>query len=168
MGFPSSPRSVYDPAPISMALSVFDLLTADRINLFLASQSQDEAISATTALLAPCPHVLDLPGFERDILAREQVTSTAVGNGVAFPHARTDCVGQIVMSAGRSREGIAFKNGEERVHFVFIIGTPKNMVREYLSLVGDLVRRVKQVTVREELIRAETVAEFLAGLRGGR
>ncbi len=148
-----------------MSFSVFDVLTADRIELELQAGSQGEAISVLSALVASSPHMLDRSGFEKEVLEREKSNPTAVGNGVAFPHARSDCVGEIVMAAGRCREGIAFKDGEERVHLVFLIGTPKNMVREYLVLVGDLVRRVKQASVREALMQAASPAEYLAALR---
>jgi mannitol/fructose-specific phosphotransferase system IIA component (Ntr-type) len=147
-----------------MSLSVFDVLTADRIALNLQVRSQSEAISTTITLLRSSPHVLDLKGLEREILEREKLSPTAVGNGLAFPHARTSCVDQVVVAVGRSREGVAFA-GTEPVHLLFVIGTPKHMVREYLGLVGDLARRVKQAAVRAQLLEAATTAEFLAALR---
>jgi mannitol/fructose-specific phosphotransferase system IIA component (Ntr-type) len=147
-----------------MSLSVFDVLTADRIALNLQVSNQGEAISGTLALLRSSPHVLDLKGLEREILEREKLSATAAGNGIAFPHARTACVDQVVVAAGRTREGVLFPGGES-VQLLFVIGTPKNMVREYLGLVGDLARRVRQASVREQLVNAGTAADFLTALR---
>ena len=148
-----------------MSLSVFDVLKSERIALALQASTQSEAISATSRLLASSEHMLDFKGFEQEVLAREKLSPTALGNGVAFPHARTDCVDQIVMAAGRCREKVCFESSDEPVELIFVIGTPKNMVREYLGLVGDLARRLKLAPVREQLLKAATVAEFLAALR---
>jgi len=147
-----------------MSLSVFDVLTSDRIALDLKSRAQAEAITETSALLTTCPYMLDLPTFVSEVLAREQLSPTALGSGLAFPHARTGTVEQIVMAAGRCRDGVSF-NGSDPVHLIFVIGTPKNMVREYLGLVGDLARRLKQANVREQMLKAGTAAEFLAALK---
>jgi mannitol/fructose-specific phosphotransferase system IIA component (Ntr-type) len=148
-----------------MSLSVFDVLTSDRIALDLKSRGQAEAIAETSGLLNTSPYMLDLRGFVTEVLAREKVSPTAVGNGLAFPHARTSTVDQIVMAAGRCRDGIAFEDGADPVHLIFVIGTPKNMVREYLGLVGDLARRLKQNGMREQLLNAPTSVEFLAALK---
>jgi mannitol/fructose-specific phosphotransferase system IIA component (Ntr-type) len=148
-----------------MSLSVFDVLTGDRISLDLKARAQKEAILETAALLSSSPYLLDLAAFGQEVLAREKLSPTALGNGLAFPHARTECVEQIVMAAGRSREGIVFENAPDPVHLIFIIGTPKNMVREYLGLVGDLARRLKQTEVRAQLLNGATAPEFLAALR---
>jgi len=148
-----------------MSLSVFDVLTSDRIALDLKSRGQAEAISETSGLLNTSPYMLDLPSFVSEVLAREKLSPTAVGNGVAFPHARTGAVEQIVMAAGRSPQGVTFDNGADPVQLIFVIGTPKNMVREYLGLVGDLARRLKQSGMREQLLKAGSAADFLAALR---
>ncbi len=150
-----------------MSLSVFDLLTPARIALDLAAPTQAEAIAAVARLLASNPDMLDCARFEKEVLARERLSATAVGNGIAFPHARTNHVSQIVMAAARSRDGVVFEEGQPPVRLIFLIGTPNNMVREYLGLVGDLARRVKQAAIRDQLLEAATPAAFLAALRTG-
>ena len=44
--------------------------------------------------------------FLEQVLAREQTHPSVVENGVAFPHARTDLVDEIVIGVGRSRAGL--------------------------------------------------------------
>jgi mannitol/fructose-specific phosphotransferase system IIA component (Ntr-type) len=148
-----------------MLLSVFDVLTPEHISLDLQASDQRTAIAATTALLATSPYMRDVSAFTQEVLAREKLSPTAMGQGVAFPHARTATVEQIVMAAARSTEGIPFGDSSDRVHLIFLIGTPQNMVREYLGLVGDLARRLKQPNVREQMLQATTTAEFLEALR---
>ena len=44
------------------------------------------------------------------MLEREKLSTTALGHGVAFPHARTTLVTEIVVAVGRSREGVLFRD----------------------------------------------------------
>jgi mannitol/fructose-specific phosphotransferase system IIA component (Ntr-type) len=83
---------------------------------------------------------------------------------VAFPHARTDHVKRLVLAVGRSQAGVNFENGGENIHFIFVIGTPRRMVTEYLALVGAMARILRQDEVREKLMQVKTAEEFLAAL----
>ena len=133
--------------------------------LDLPASTHTEAIASTARLLARKPQVIDPAGFEREVLAREKLSPTAVGNGVAFPHARTNSVQDIVMAAVRLKTALTFGEGQPPVRLIFLIGTPNNMVREYLGLVGDLARRVKPESVRNQLLAVAKAAEFLAALK---
>ncbi len=103
--------------------------------------------------------MLDIERFRRELIAREELRSTAAGFGVAFPHARTDAVSEIVIAAGRSDGGVLF--GEELVHFIFVIGTPREKANEYLVAVGTLARLMRSEKTRAALGKAGTPEEFI-------
>lgn len=148
-----------------MACSLSDLLSEKQILLELRETSHAPALRELVDLFAPNPSVNDLAGFHEALLAREKVSTTLVGNGVAFPHARTDCVEKIVLAVGRSAQGVKFDSSDEPVHLIFMIGTPKALVSDYLVCVGALARFVKNKTVCDQLMQAKTVEEFAALLR---
>ena len=87
-----------------------------------------------------------------------------VENGVVFPHARTDLVGQIVLGIGRSHAGIPFGQNGRRARLIFLIGVPQQLVNDYLICVGTLARLVKDDATRSILLQAETPREFLDAL----
>jgi mannitol/fructose-specific phosphotransferase system IIA component (Ntr-type) len=147
--------------------SLSDLLAPEHVLLDLPTTDETAAIRAVTALLQGDPGVGDLAKLTSQVLEREAISSTALGSGVAFPHARTDQVRRIVLAAGRSRAGVLFQQGKERVHFLFVIATPADQVPQYLSAVGKLARLLKEASVREKLLQAASVEEFLAPLRAG-
>ena len=95
-------------------------------------------------------------------LARERLEATSLGYGVAFPHARTDHVKKMVLAVGRSIPGVLFENSGETIHFIFVIGTPRRMVTEYLALVGAMARLLRNEEVRKKLMAAKTPEEFAA------
>ena len=148
-----------------MTLTLSDLLVPSAVRLDLPAQNEDDAIRAMTGLLRANPSVKDAAALATQVLEREKLSTTALGHGVAFPHARTTLVSNIVVAAGRSREGVLFRDSGQRVHFLFVIGTPPDRVAQYLALVGRLARLLRDDALRARMLAAETAEEFLAPLR---
>jgi len=148
-----------------MPSSVSDLLQEDQIMLDLRDQTQSGALRELVDLFANNPAVKDLNALHEALLSREKANSTVVGNGVAFPHARTDCVDKIVLAVGRSIAGVKFESSPDPVHLIFMIGTPKAMISDYLVCIGSLARYVKDKEVCARLMQAKTPAEFIAVLK---
>ena len=149
-----------------MTFSFAELLSAAPIAPEVAATNEEEAIRAVAGLLASHPAMSDAGQFITEVLAREKLSPTAMGHGVAFPHARTSGVRQIVMAIGRSRDGVPFAGAADGpVHFFFVIGTPPNQVPQYLAVVGRLARLLKNEGVREQLLQA-TTAEAVRAVLG--
>ena len=137
------------------------LLTAERINLNLASPDKPGALREVASLLTGgC--ISDFDAFFREILERERVSNTALGHNVAIPHARTDQCSQILIAVGRSAGGIEFeaKDGQP-VRLIFLIGTPKQMVTDYLRVVGNLARLLRQDELRQRLLTVTDPTTFI-------
>jgi len=146
-----------------MSSKAAQLLQPSRILLDIAATDKNEAILEVAGIVRRDPDVLDFGSYCRELLARDELRSTAAGYGVAFPHARTDSVREIVISAGRSAEGVRF--GDEMVHYIFVIGTPREKVSDYLVAVGTLARLLRAETTRTALAAAATPEEFLRALK---
>lgn len=145
-------------------MKLLELLHPGQVLLNLKESKRTAAIHEVAALLEKDGGVINFKGFYDELLARERVEATSLGNGVAFPHARTDHVKSLVLAVGRSVEGVAFEAGGEKIHFIFVIGTPRRMVTEYLALVGAMARLLRNEEVRAKLLSAQTAEEFLAAL----
>ena len=145
-------------------MQISSLLKPEQIKLELAQQKRGDAINEVAQLLQSNPNVTNFAGFYEELLARERIESTCLGNEIAFPHARTDSLKGMVLAIGRSTQGVWFENSCQTVKLIFVIGTPKRMVTDYLSVVGGLARLLKDAGTREKLISAPTVEEFIATL----
>jgi mannitol/fructose-specific phosphotransferase system IIA component (Ntr-type) len=145
-----------------MFSKISSLLSADRINLALKATSKTEALREVASSMKDIKCIKDFESFFRDVLERERVSNTALGHDVALPHARTDQCSEIIISVGRSPSGIEFeaKDGTP-VRLIFLIGTPKSMVTEYLRLVGNLARLLRQNDLRERLLNAADPESFI-------
>jgi len=145
-------------------MQISSLLKPEQIKLELDQAKRCNAINEVAQLLQNNPNVTNFAGFYEELLARERIESTCLGNEIAFPHARTDSLKGMVLAIGRSTSGVWFENSSQNVKLIFVIGTPKRMVTDYLSVVGGLARLLKDTATREQLLTAKTVEDFIATL----
>lgn len=145
-----------------MATRLSKLLDPARITLALQSTKRTNAINEVAKLLEAHPDVANFQGFYNELLARERLDTTCLGNEIALPHARTEHVKKIVLAVGRSTEGVLFENSNQTVKLMFVLGTPKNNPTDYLILVGALCRLIKDAPSRDALMAAPTPEAFIA------
>jgi mannitol/fructose-specific phosphotransferase system IIA component (Ntr-type) len=145
-------------------MKLAELIQPQLVLLDLQETKRTAAIHEVAKLLEHDPEVVNFQSFYEELLARERLEATSLGYGVAFPHARTDHVKKMVLAVGRSTPGVFFENSGETIHFIFVIGTPRRMVTEYLALVGAMARLLRNEEVRKKLMTAKTAEEFAAVL----
>lgn len=148
-----------------MAARLSSLLTPDRILLHLQSTKRTHAINEVARLLENHPDVVNFPGFYQELLARERLDTTCLGNEIALPHARTEHVKKIVIAVGRCDTGVHFENSNQNVRLMFVLGTPKSNPGDYLMLVGSLCRLIKEAPQRAALFAAATPEAFIATVK---
>ena len=147
-----------------MAIALTDLLDERQVILRLRSRRLSNALREIIQLLAQSRKIDGAEGFLAQVLAREREHPSVVENGVAFPHARTDLVDEIVIGIGRSRAGIPVGADQQRARLIFVIGVPERLVNDYLICVGTLARLLKDEATRSTLLHAETPREFIDAL----
>jgi mannitol/fructose-specific phosphotransferase system IIA component (Ntr-type) len=144
-----------------MATRLSSLLAPERIQLSVQGTKRTAALQEVAKLLESDPNVANFQGFYNELLARERLDTTCLGNEVALPHARTEHVKKIVLAVGRSTGGVLFENSNQTVKLMFVLGTPKNNPTDYLILVGALCRLIKDESSRAALMAAPTPADFV-------
>ena len=131
----------------------------------LRAASGEEAIRALhQRLRASTPDVEDSELFLKDLLERAALSSVCIADDVALPHARTASVKRIVLAVARTVAPVAFDPEHPGVRLIFLIGTPKAAVTEYLQTVAALSRLLKNRETRTALLAAGTEADFRAVL----
>ncbi len=147
-----------------MAGRLSKLLDPSRITLSIQSTKRTAALNEVAKLLEGHPDIIDFHGFYNELLARERLDTTCLGNELALPHARTEHVKKIVLAVGRSTDGVFFENGNQTVRLIFVLGTPKANPTDYLTVVSALCKILKDAANRETLMAATTPEAFAAAL----
>ena len=98
-----------------------------------------------------------------DVRERENLVTTGVGYGVAFPHAKTRSAKGIVITFGRSAKGIDFEAMDHRpVNLFFLIAAPEDAVGAHLNVMARLSFLMKSEENRQKLMQASSPGDVLA------
>jgi len=86
------------------------------------------------------------------LLAREALGSTAIGQGVAIPHGKTECVTKLIGSLGISKNGVDFDSLDgEPAHIFFLLVAPIDSAGPHLKALARIARLLKDKYFRENL-----------------
>ncbi|HSQ40712.1 MAG TPA: PTS sugar transporter subunit IIA [Fibrobacteraceae bacterium] len=100
------------------------------------------------------------------VLSREKQKSTGIGCGLAVPHAKVDYVDRMCMVAATVPKGIDFDTlDKEPVYLLMLIVSPSNTVGPHIKALSSVARIMADAEVRNDLIQAKTVADFMSILR---
>jgi len=147
-----------------MSIALADLIDPKQIALNLRAKTQTEAMREIVDLLVHPGKIDHTEKFLEQLQARERTNSTYAADGVAFPHARTKLVDEIVVGIGRSEAGIPWTGKDELAHLIFLIAVPERLISDYLVVVGAIARITKDRPLRTLLFHAESVDEFIGTL----
>jgi mannitol/fructose-specific phosphotransferase system IIA component (Ntr-type) len=113
-------------------------------------------------LAAESPLVKDRDELLRDIIHRENMVTTGIGYGVAFPHAKTRATKGIVIAFGRSQRGIDFDAMDKKpVHVFFLIAAPEDAIGAHLNVMARLSYIMKSEENRQKLLTVTSPGELL-------
>ncbi len=143
-------------------MKITQLLRPDLIKMEITSKDKTSAIRELAELMRNKKEVKDLDKFIHDVYEREQLGSTAVGDGIALPHARSEGISELIIAFGRSSSGLDFDALDAKpVNLIFLIGTPKDDVGTYLKTLAHLSRLLKKETIRNKLLSAGSPQEII-------
>ena len=147
-----------------MAIALADLIDPALITLNLRARTQTDALREIVDLLVAAGKIDNAEKFLEQLRAREVTNSTYAADGVAFPHARTKLVDEIVVGVGRSEAGIPWTGKGEIAQLIFLIAVPERLISDYLVVVGAIARITRDRPLRTLLLHAESVDDFVATL----
>ncbi len=145
-----------------------DFLDSASVNLHLRSQTRDDILRELVQLIPElrnrAPEQLALWQALAD---REKLHTTAVGEGLAFPHAR-NAMGNLlkkpIVVIGRHESGIAWNAIDNKpVHLLFMLAAPS--LTEHLHLLAQTSRVLRNSATRAELLKAADPSAAIAVIK---
>lgn len=143
-------------------MRIVDLLSKDSIRLKAAPKSKAEAVDMLVDLQIKSGNVSDREKYKRDIIAREKKSSTAVGEGIAIPHAKSAAVKAPSLAAMTVPDGVDYDAMDgEPSNLLFMIAAPEDGGDVHLDVLSRLMTILMDENFRAKLISAENKDEFL-------
>lgn len=148
-------------------MNIKDLLKEDSIILNGHSQSKEEVISKLVDRHYKCGHIKDKEIYHKAILARENLSSTGVGNMIAIPHAQDETVNYPSLVAMIDYEGVDFESLDQKpAKIFFMIAVPKDGGTKHLEILAQLSQILMDETIIDSLLHVKTEKEFISILSG--
>ena len=142
-------------------MRIVDLLKKDSILLNGSPKSKSEAIDMLVELQVKGGNITDREEYRKGILAREDKGSTAVGEGIAIPHAKSEAVKAPSLAAMTVLEGVDYEAlDDEPSNLLFMIAAP-NDGDVHLEVLSRLMTILMDEDFREKLLNAKDKDEFL-------
>jgi len=128
----------------------------------LEAEDTKGAVKEITEKLAGSGKLLNQEKFIKDVLERESLGSTGIGNNVAIPHARTDAVRGFIIGFGKSKTGIEFNALDgDKVRLVFLMGADPDELNLYLRILAELSKLLMNNFFRQALVSAANEKEVM-------
>lgn len=142
-------------------MRIVDLLNKDSILLGGNPKSKAEAIDTLVELQVKDGKIADKEAYRKGILAREEQGSTAVGEGIAIPHAKSEAVKGPSLAAMTVPEGVDYEAlDDEPSNLLFMIAAP-NDGDVHLEVLSRLMTILMDEDFRAKLLGAKDKDEFI-------
>jgi len=90
------------------------------------------------------------------LMDRESLGSTGIGDGVAIPHGKMECLQEIVIVVGRSEPGLDFESLDRKpCHIFFLVLAPEHVAGMHLRILAQISRLLSSEAFREAFLAAE-------------
>ena len=129
-----------------------DLLKEKYIELDLKEKEKTKLIAELVDIISKSNRIKNREALSKAILERERLGSTAIGNGVAIPHAKIKGIKKPLLILGRSTEGVNFDALDgEKTYLFFMLISPREEVGLHLKILSKISHLVKDKFVVERL-----------------
>jgi len=145
-------------------MKVGDFLSPRVIVIELGAEKKREVLEELCAALVRADPSLNPERMVAILLDREKLGSTGVGEGVAIPHGKMECLDRLIACFGRSSKGVEFEAVDKKpVHLFFLLFAPENSAGIHLKALAKISRLLKRASVRQELLSGRS-PEALYGI----
>ncbi len=143
-------------------MRITELLDKRSISLNSAPKSKKEALDEIVGLMDRSGKLGDVEAYRKQVYAREEESTTGIGEGVAIPHGKCDAVKAPGLAAMVVKDGVDFDSLDgEPAHLIFLIAAPNTEDNVHLDVLSKLSAMLMDENFTAALQKAGSVEEFL-------
>ena len=137
-------------------MKIAELLGKDIIKLNLKANSKMEVLDQLVDVLYDAGRLNDKELYKEEILKRESLSSTGIGEGIGIPHGKTSAVKKASLALGIFRDGVDFDSLDGApVNIVFMIAAPEGANNEHLETLSRLSVLLMNPEFKEGLLSSK-------------
>ena len=143
-------------------MRITDLLDKNSISLNAAPADKKETLDLAVELMAKSGKLSDVEKYREQVYAREEESTTGIGEGIAIPHGKCDAVKAPGLAAMVIKNGVEYESLDgEPVTLLFLIAAPNTKDNVHLDVLSKLSVMLMDENYTTSLRNAKSVEEFL-------
>ena len=143
-------------------MRITDLLDKRSISLNAAPADKKETLDLAVELMAKSGKLSDVEKYRAQVYAREEESTTGIGEGIAIPHGKCDAVKAPGLAAMVIKNGVEYESLDgEPVTLLFLIAAPNTRDNVHLDVLSKLSVMLMDENFTTSLRNAKSVEEFL-------
>ena len=143
-------------------MRITDLLDKNSISLNAAPADKKETLDLAVELMAKSGKLSDVEKYREQVYAREEESTTGIGEGIAIPHGKCDAVKAPGLAAMVIKNGVEYESLDgEPVTLLFLIAAPNTKDNVHLDVLSKLSVMLIDENFTTSLRNAKSVDEFL-------
>lgn len=136
-------------------MKIVDLIKRDMVVPALNATDKRGLLEELAAYMSSHHARIDRAMLAKVLIEREQLASTAIGEGVAIPHGKLGAVGEIVACLGRAPTGVEFDSMDgQPTYLFFVLVAPESSTGAHLKALARISRVFKDPEFRKRLLAA--------------
>ena len=142
-------------------MNIKDILDPYSIAIDLCADTKKEALNKVLDLIKKKFTKIERQKILKDLLEREKLSSTACEHFIAIPHARLEFLDYFIAAIGRFDKGLNFDSFDgEKTYILFLLLGPKDKPGEFLKLLANISRLLKNENIKEKLLTTNQLESF--------
>ena len=135
----------------------------ENIVLGVSAKNKTDAIEKMIAVLYSGGTLTDKTAFTEDVMARERVSSTGIGNGIAIPHGKSPNVRETAVAVARLTDTIDWGGEDsEPVKFIVLLAVNENdKGNTHVKILSQMARKLASPQTCERLMNASGADEIV-------
>lgn len=147
---------------LEVIMRITDLLKRDSVLLDASPSDKKTALNCAISLMVQGGNIKNVEEYTKQVFAREEESTTGIGEGIAIPHGKCAGVSEPGLAAMVIPGGVDFDSLDgEPVHLLFLIAAPNTKDNVHLDVLSKLSMMLMDETFTNSLKAAKTVDEFL-------
>lgn len=144
-------------------MDISNLINSKNVNLSLSARTKDEVINQLVEMMVSNGVVSSFDQFKEDVLLREEIGVTGMGNAIAIPHGESTAVNFAGIAVGRTKEFIEWESlDDEPSRLFFLLAVPKgDKEKSHIKMLSQLASILAYEEIQNDLMSSKDENEFI-------
>ncbi len=143
-------------------MNLLEMIDKRLIAFELDADNKEEAIRKICRMMYKADKVSDYEEYLKGVNDREIENETGMGNGIAIPHCKSDCVKEAAFTLVKLKHSVEWGSLDgEPVDYIIMLAAPNSAENVHLKMLSDLAVRLMDDDFREKLKDATDVDQIM-------